>query len=151
MGGTNAKAMPIYLLNTAFNMIELVDNNSGNTIGNALCYFAKDAKNKPIFILDNIEINNNHIPSAEVSKDLLCKIKEYASNVAKEVTGENNIPIYLGVNYNDIDVELPEITKEIEFLGDFDAYEIYLDVFGGWIDRDETLDKVSLCNLNCLK
>jgi len=151
MGGTNAKAMPIYLLNTAFNMIELVDNNSGNTIGNALCYFAKDAKNKPIFILDNIEINNNHIPSAEVSKELLCKIKEYASNVAKEVTGENNIPIYLGVNYNDIDVELPEITKEIEFLGDFDAYEIYLDVFGGWIDRDETLGKVSLCNLNCLK
>jgi len=29
-------------MDTAYNMIELVDNTNGKTIGNALCYFAKD-------------------------------------------------------------------------------------------------------------
>ena len=133
MGGANGYIMPNYILNTAFNMIELVDNISGKVIGNALCYFVKDEKGVPSLVIDNIEINNSYIPSEEVGKKLLNSITEYASNICKEVTGKGDTPIYLGTSNNDLKSE-----KEIKiirkfFIGDIDCHRIYLDAYGGWI------------------
>lgn len=125
MGGGNGSAMPYYLMNTAFNMIELVDNVSGKTMGNALCYFVKDDKGKPIFVVDNIEINNAQKPSDNVGLKLRDAITQYAANVAKEVTGNENTQVVMSSNYNDVPYEdLPECYQNIDFVGDITRDDI---------------------------
>ena len=141
LGNVNSYAMPEYLKKTAFNMIEIIDNTTGETVGNALCYYAKEY-DKPVLVLDNIEINNSFKPS-----DLSCKyiregLKEYGKRLNKEVTGQANTPIYLGKNYNDVPTEDLLIKKEarLKFIGelrDENSEDSYLDAFGGWRDTDK--------------
>lgn len=140
MGGGNGTAMPYYLMNTAFNMIELVDNESGKTIGNALCFFEKNEKGKPIFVIDNIEINNSQKPSDKVGLQLRDAITQYAANVAKEVTGNDDTQIVMGGQYNDVPCEdLPKRTQKIEFVGDISREDIYSDLYTGWPDKEDLL------------
>ena len=139
MGRGNGSAMPHYILNTAYNMIELIDNSTGKTVGNALCYFIKDSDGRPAFVIDNIEINNKIKPSDEVGIELRGAITEYAENVTKAVTGKDDIHIYMSENYNDVSCEDLEIIAgpTIEFLGDIDCDEIYMDLYEGWVDKDK--------------
>jgi hypothetical protein len=132
MGGGNGLAMPHYLMNTAFNMIEIVDNTTGKTIGNALCYFAIEKENNIIFVIDNIEINNTNKPSADVGIELRKRIFEYASAIARSVTGKDT-EVCISGNYND--VELTGLKKEIKtlkILGNVDCSKIYMDLLNGW-------------------
>ena len=148
MGNGNGWAMPHYIMNTAFNMIEMVDNETGKVIGNALCYFVKDEYKAPAFIIDNIEINNNYKPSTEAGKKLRSKIKEYALNVAKDVTGRDDVNVYMSDNNNDLPFNDLERTRgTISFIGDIDYNKIYLDLYGGYIDKDI----IQLSNLALLK
>ena len=142
MGECNGKAMPHYLMNTAFNMIEMVDNNSGKTIGNALCYFVQDRNRTPIFVVDNIEINNSQKPSAKTGIELRKKIFEYASNVAKSVTGKETDVIMSG-SYNDVKLDgLKQHNIKLKFIGDIDGEEIYMDLFDGWTDEWRNFEEV---------
>jgi len=147
MGECNASAMPVYLINSAFNMIELIDNNTGNTIGNALCYFIK-TNNGPKFVIDNIEIRNSEKPSEKVGKELRESIKKYAAKIAKTVAGEE-LPIWLGQSFNDVPVEdLQTFEKTCQFLGDISNLdEVYLDAFGGWYYSWDDLDEIELYRL----
>lgn len=148
MGGGNGSAMPHYLLNTAYNMIEINDNVTGKTIGNALVYFVKDSSGKPTFIVDNIEINNGAKPSDEGGIAIRNKIVEYAANVAKEVTGKDDVNIYMGGDYNDVPCnDLPKSSQQVSFLGDIDCDNIYMDLYKGWIDKDKFTNVVNLFRL----
>ena len=109
---TNGHVMPEYLLNTSLNMIELVDNETGRTIGNALCYFALDDNDKPAFIIDNIEINNNYKISNESATKIIEKLKEYISNLCKEISIQK-IPIYMGRFYNDVKPKCESVIQNI--------------------------------------
>ena len=138
IGETNEEAMPNYLLDTAYNMIELVDNNDGETIGNALCYFVKDKNNKPIFVIDNIEIKNSRKPSIEIGKEIRNALTEYASRICTSVCGNDNIPIYMSDNYNDVPIEdLPHEKVYMSFVGKNHEDRIYLDMYNGWRDTDD--------------
>ncbi len=150
MAGGNGHFMPYYLMNTAFNMIEIVENTEnpitdengnitgyaeGNTIGNALCYFVLDSDGKPAFVVDNIEINNSKKPSGETALQLRDKITEYAANVAKSVTGRDDVNIYLSENYNDVPCDdLPKVDSSVKLVGKTNASRIYLDLYGGATD-----------------
>jgi len=147
MGSGNGSATFQYLLNTAFNMIEFVDNLSGKTIGNALCYFALDKNNKPALVIDNIEINNSQKLSKETGKKLLQSITEYATKIAKDITGKNNTNIYLGTSFNDIPTEhIIEETKQLRPIVTSDE-EIYMDVFDGWIDTKSLPEEIKVFRL----
>lgn len=148
MGGGNGSAMPHYLLNTAYNMIEINDNVTGKTIGNALVYFVKDSSGKPTFIIDNIEINNAAKPSDEGGIAIRNKVAEYAANVAKEVTGRDDVNIYMGGEYNDVPwKDLPTSNSQISFLGDIDCDKIYMDLYEGWIEKSDLTNVVELWKL----
>ncbi len=139
MGSSNDEAMPDYIINTAFNMIELVDNHTGNVIGNALCYFVKNSHNEPVFVIDNIEINNNSKPSDAVGIQLRNAVVKYANNIAKDVTGLKNPKVILGTSYNDVptsDLLMTKISAS-EFIGDLSCEDIYLDLYEGWIDSNK--------------
>ena len=138
MGGGNGSAQPHYLLNTSCNMIEILDEATGRTVGNALCYFAKNAEGKPIFILDNVEINNSIKFTEETGKSFRNAIIQYAANISKAVTRQDNTEIYMGASYNDIPTsDLPVYNNKISFIGKFDCEELYLDVYSGWINTNE--------------
>ena len=148
MGGGNGSAMPHYIMNGAYNMIEIVDNRTGRTIGNALCYFVKGADGKPAFIIDNIEINNAVKPSAEIGTQLRNSITEYASKVAKEVTGKDDVPVYMSGSYNDVPCsDLPKHTERVSFMGDIDCDQIYMDLYDGWVENNELTQRVNLLKL----
>ena len=148
MGKMNGSAMPNYIMNTAYNMIELIDNTNGATIGNALCYFAQDSSGNPIFIIDNVEISNNMKPSDETGAKLRDSITQYAQNLTREVTGQDDIPIYMGNQYNDIPFDdLPKEEITITFAGDMNCYETYLDAYGDWITKRELTQTCSLLKL----
>ena len=144
---TNSEAIFNYLLNTAFNMIEIVDNKSNKTIGNALCYFTKDENNKPAFIIDNIEISNKHKLSDDSSILLRDKITEYAQNIVESVSDED-IPIYLGTNYNDVSTDdLNVVQKQMKFAGNITNKNTYLDLYDGWINTNKLDKTVELLEL----
>ena len=148
MGGGNGSAMPHFVMDTAYNMIELVDNKTGKTIGNALCYFIKGANGKPAFIIDNIEINNGVKPSEEVGLQLRNSMVEYAARVSKEVTGLDDVSIYMSGSYNDVPCkDLKQEEQSISFLGDIDCEDIYMDLYGGWIEKENLNTKLHLLKL----
>ncbi len=151
VGNGNGSAMPHYLMNTSYNMIELVDNTTGKTIGNALCFFVKGEDGKPALIIDNIEINNAHKTSNEIGVQLRTAITEYASRVAKEVTGNDNTPICMGKSYNDVPIDdLDSTSQKISFLGDIGIGrndEIYMDLYNGWVEKSELSQTVSMLRL----
>ncbi len=146
MGNINGFAMPTYLLSTAFNMIELVDNNSGKIIGNALCYFVKDKYDNPSFMIDNIEINNSVQPSKVTGIKLRNAIAKYASDFAIEVSGNKYIDVCLGQAFNDVpedDFDIFDMPyRSFKLVGDLTtAQDIYLDAFGGWVDENIACDE----------
>ena len=137
LGEANGVAMPTYLLSTMFNMIELVDNKTGETMGNALCYFAVDEYNEPKFIIDNIEIANKYKMSDSASEKLLNEIIGYCINLLKTISGKN-IPILMGTNYNDVyDEDITTIELDyLKALGEMDYEMTYLDAFNGWSEGE---------------
>jgi hypothetical protein len=66
------------------------------------------------------------------------------------VTGKENTPILMGINYNDVpDSFLPYKNVDISLLGDIPPEtDVYVDVFGGW-SVGSSLDDV--CGVYILK
>ena len=94
--GVNNDAIADYLLNTTFNMIEIIDTESNKVIGNALCYFALNkTSKKPVLILDNIELLKAYRTNPEQEIQLRTAIAEFAKNFAKKVAKGKNIDVYL--------------------------------------------------------
>ena len=129
MGNTYGEYMIDYLTSTAFNMIEFVDNKTGQTVGNALCYLA-DTDKGTAFIIDNVEINNNKALSSNNGIEFRTALTKYAENVSREINNEQVMPIYIGTTYNDIpDKDLKSISTKLKFIGTLSKPELYLDVF----------------------
>ena len=148
MGGGNGSAQPHYLLNTSCNMIEIVDETYGKTIGNALCYFAKNAEGKPIFIIDNVEITNSIKFNEETGQKVRGAITQFASNIADAVTGKENTEVFIGAAYNDIPTsDLHIFNDNISYIGKFDCEELYLDVYSGWVNTNELYGQKKLLKL----
>lgn len=135
--GTNSKAMPDYLLNTAFNMIELKDNETGNIIGNALCYWVNTSDNNdPALVVDNIEINNFFKPSGKVGIKLRNAVIQYAKNLALYSSNGKYDRVILGKSFNDIPTgDLSAVSGRIGFIGDISCNDIYLDLYKGWVSK----------------
>lgn len=129
---SNGNVMPSYLLNTMFNMMEIIDNDSGETIGNALVYYAKDKKNQPYFVIDNIEIHNHYRKTSDIELELRDAITEFAQKINIAVTKKADTPIIIGEEHNDITLAyLQNLSEELSPIGSMECKEMYLDLFGG--------------------
>ena len=138
MGEINQSAMVNYLVNTTFNMIEIVDSNSGETIGNALCYFVRNNSNEPEFVIDNIEIKNSCKSSEKVGLIVREALVKYAKNVTGDVSGRNDIRINIGMSYNDLPLyDIPAREAFLYPIGDITNEYLYLDVYEGWNGSNE--------------
>lgn len=149
MGNSNATCMADYLMSSAFNMIEFVDNKTNKIIGNSLCYFVKDENDKPALVLDNIEINNKEKPSTEVGIKLRKELFRYASSLAEKVTGDKDTQILLGKSSNDLPTrDLKGYKDEVKFLGEYVPNLMYLDAFKGFCTKVDLHDDIFLYRCN---
>ena len=63
-----------------------------------------------------------------------------------------NTPIYMSNSFNDVPTEeLEKSIQTISFIGDIDCDKIYMDLFGGWIKKDEKTKRIPYMQLNLLK
>ncbi len=128
-GANNGASMPVYLLHSAINMIELVDNKNGEVIGNAVTYMAKDDENNPIMVIDNVEINNSRKGNQDYNMQFREEITLYCKKLLKKMSPDKNIKIVLGVRYNDIPTEdLTKSNVNLSFIGELGDSELYLDL-----------------------
>lgn len=73
---------------------------------------------------------------------------EFAKRVSKNVTGKDDIKIYMSDKYNDVPCnDLESHTEKITFLGDTECDEIYMDLYDGWVNKKQYTKEVKLLEI----
>ncbi len=123
--GTNEFAMPLYLTNKAFSVVNLYDENN-NVVGFSRVFMAK-VDNKPSLVMDNIELNSTFFKGAQ-NKDLekiRDSIFDYMKKYSKKVAN-NDSKIYFCAT----DLHVPKVYNKIvkkllDFIGRISQEDIY--------------------------
>ena len=138
-GGGNGKATPLYLANTAINVIELYDA-KGNAIGMSRIFMA-DVNGKPALIMDNFELNNTS--KKDMTEDLLALREayfDYAKKLAESVTGSEDTPVYFSSNYVDVPTTgLSSSQVSPSLIGELSQEDIYINS-GAKKDGSQTIN-----------
>lgn len=139
IGDGNGNAIPIYLLNTSFNIVELF-NEAGNVVGMSRV-FMTNKNSAPVLIMDNIELNSNY-KDTHISDEAAIEIRnnffKYMNNYAKKITDNENSQVYF--YSGDIHVPKSDLKHEyfpLDFIGDLSQKLVYLNAIGGWINPKE--------------
>jgi len=133
--GSNSAAMPLFLLNTAFNVIEMTDE-KGNVKGMARVYMS-DIEGKPSLLIDSIELTDIKELSNEDKKYIAENIFGYAKQFAETITNRETEVYYIE---NDSKLPLDDQSKkamlENIFIGDVSTDKIYSNKEAGskWYD-----------------
>ena len=130
----NGGATPIYLANTAFNVVGL-HNSEGEMVGMSRIFMAKK-EGKPVLIMDNIELNNTYVKHFETKekKKIRDSFFQYMNNLLKDIARDKDgIDVLFAAQYANVPLgELKKITTPIEFLGDVAGDKVYLNFIGNW-------------------
>lgn len=144
--GGNGKATPIYLTNTAFNVVQLKDKN-GNIVGMSRI-FVGNIDEKPATIIENIEINSafSKTLTDEEIKNLRDNMFNYIKNFTKEISGGQDMKVYFSKSYTHVPTDdLNSAQENVDFVGNLTSDSIYLNCAPGWV-QPETL-KNKICDL----
>lgn len=140
--GGNGKATPIYLSNTAFNVVEMTDEN-GDIVAMSRIFVA-NVDEKPSIIVENIEINNSFLKnkSQEELHLLREKMLGFVQGLAYVVSNEDDMPVYFSKNYTHVPHEDYEIIeKNVDFVGDISSESVYLNCKPGWTEPEKLKDE----------
>ncbi len=136
--GGNAAATPLYLLSTAFNVVELYDENN-NTVGMSRV-FMSNVDNKPSLIMDNIELNKTYfknMPDRELT-EVRNGFFKYMNEYVKQVTGNKDSSVYFYAG--DIHVPTKDLTRKnapMDFIGNIAQESVYFNSTGlDWINTE---------------
>lgn len=144
--GGNGKATPIYLTNTAFNVVQLKDKN-GNIVGMSRI-FVGNIDEKPATIIENIELNSAFSKTLddEGIKNLRDSMFNYIKNFTKEISGGQDMKVYFSKSYTHVPTDdLNSAQENVDFVGNLTSDSIYLNCAPGWV-QPETL-KNKACDL----
>ncbi len=136
--GGNGKATPIYLSNTAFNVVELTDEN-GNIVAMSRIFVGK-VDEKPSVVVENIEINNAFLKNRNESelKELRDKMFGYIGGLASSISNGQDMNIYFSKNYTHVPLSGFEVEpKKVEFVGEISSDTVYLNCAPGWTSLEE--------------
>ena len=140
--GGNGKATPIYLSNTAFNVVQMTDEN-GNIVAMSRIFVA-NVDEKPSVIIENIEVNNAFLKNR--TPEELHKLRDnmfgYISNLTNAVSNGKEMNIYFSKNYTHVPLEEYEvIQKQVDFVGDISSESVYLNCKPGWVAPNALKDE----------
>ena len=133
----NRAAILDYLTDSGMNIIEIKDQNTGQTIGQTFIFMAQNEQGENILVLDNIELNNDYRGlERDIRQNLLAYIKEFSRDIVSRPEQKINTAL-LGTAYNDI--ETGDFYKRLAVVkktgGPGPAGTQYLDSFGSaWVD-----------------
>ncbi len=139
--GANGRATPIYLANTAFNVVQLQDSN-GNILGMSRIFVGK-VDEEPSIIVENIELNNAFLKgkSEEELKKLSKGIFDYIKKYSKEISNGEKMNVYFSQNYTHVPTgDFESLEKNIEFVGDISSDTIYLNCVPNWVEPQNLKD-----------
>lgn len=143
IGRTNGGAMPIYLLSTSWNIVELKDE-KGDTVGMSRVFWA-DINGEPALMLDNIELNNKFNKGLNESekKDVRDAIFKYMSEYARQVSGKNDTKIYFSTQATLVPVkDLKKVDLKADFIGKNPKPKVYVNSANcSWVNISELKDK----------
>jgi len=140
--GANGKATPIYLVNTAFNVVQIQDEN-GNIVGMSRIFVSK-IDEKPSIVIENIELNNAFLKNKTEEQLVLIRDKmfDYIKGVAKKLSCKDDVKVYFSKNYTHVPVDnYTSQNKNVEFVGDISSDTIYLNCKPGWIEPKKLKDE----------
>jgi len=141
--GCNGNATPSYLMNTAFNVVELIDD-LGNVIGMSRIFMA-EIDGKPSVVMDNIELNAAY-KEARTTEAEKIKIRnaffEYINKFAQGVTGDDNTQVYFSMSYLNVPSDdLHMVSLPADFIGGFSDEAIYINAGRlQWVDPQTIID-----------
>ncbi|MBQ2645277.1 hypothetical protein IJG14_06880, partial [bacterium] len=125
--GGNSAATPLYLLNTAYNVVELYDSKD-NVVGMSRVFMGK-MEDKPVLLMDNIELNKTFIKNmnTEQLQEIRDNFFSYMNQYAQQITGNSETEVYfysrdLRVPVND----LKQTNRTTHFIGSLSQEEIYV-------------------------
>ena len=140
--GGNGKATPIYLANTAFNVVQMTDEN-GNIVAMSRVFVGK-VDDKPSIIVENIEVNNAFLKNRndEERKELRDKMFGYIGKLKSEISNGQDMNIYFSKNYTHVPLsDFEDTSKKIEFVGDISSDTVYLNCAPGWTSLEKLKDE----------
>lgn len=137
--GSNSAAMPVFMMNTAFNYIEVTDNK--NDVKGMARIYMSDVEGEPSVIIDSIELSDIKQMSDDDKTIFANNIFQYAKEFG-ETIAQKPVNVY----YITQDLHLP-IDKELdkqdmkqnEFIGDISSEKVYSNRNSGsrWDDLRE--------------
>lgn len=124
LDGINKNAAIDELLYTYAQLVELYNNTTNKSVGNACTYWIKDENNQKALLIDSVSVHPDYENNYPIRQQLFKYVKEYAKAVAGE-----DMPVYIGNQFNKFlinDLPVCEKTK-FSILGDTDGNDVYLD------------------------
>ncbi len=136
--GANGKATPVYLSNTAFNVVQLKDEN-GNILAMSRI-FVGNIDEKPSLVIENIEINAAFLKdkTEDELKELRNKMFDFVKTFGKDISKDGEMKVYFSKNYTHVPLDDYEtVKKEVDFVGDILSESVYLNCKPGWCKPEE--------------
>ena len=149
--GINGKATPIYLLNTAFNVINLFDEN--NELKGMARVFMGNIEGKNSLIVDCIEINDTWLKDFDekdkekIKKELYNYINAYCSKISEN----EEIQAYCYSTENNTFTApkgVLQTMETVDFIGDTSSDSVYINCADfSWLNPKELADwsEIALC------
>ncbi len=142
-GGSNGASTPIYLLNSAFNVVEVKDEQD-NIIAMSRIYMA-EIDNEPSLVMDNIEINGAFFK--ELDPNDLKKLRDvffsYIKHYANNINLKNLMNVYFSTSYTHVpNTDLEKVKKNINFIGEISSPECYSNTAAGWINPSDLKENI---------
>ncbi len=134
LGEEKGDSVPNYLLNTAFNIIGVKDE-QGEIAATSRIFVSNNFQDEPFLVIDNIEISNKFRSS--LSKDDSIKFAQevwnYINKFAQSLS-DNHTPVYMSHKYPKIFLpERPVISSRIKLAGATTRPELYINTIGDYV------------------
>ncbi len=132
-------SVPNYLLNTAFNIIGVRDE-QGDLVSTSRIFISSETKGKPVLIIDNIEISNKlrAVLKDDTSQEFVKNIWDYINSFSRKLS-KKELPIYMSKKYPKIKLpERQEIVSSIKLAGDVTKTPIYINTIGERVNPRES-------------
>ena len=129
LDGTNGASMATYILNKAYNIVELCDDATGDVVGMSRVFMAK-VDGEPALIMDNIELNNKFIKNMDFDNDVKVirdNFFRYMNKYAEKITGNKMAKVYFYAgDQNTPNIDLRKVSKVIDFIGNIHRDDVYV-------------------------
>lgn len=146
------KYMPIYMMNTAFNIVE-IKNSDGNVVGMSRCFMARTKEGKNALIIEGLEFNNKLISKMQKEKNwnnYILEITNYMEDFAQKVGGEDTI-VFMSDQNPKIDKKQFKLFKKkkanISILGKLSTNKVYFNVIPNDINPNHLKDETIIFNV----